>query len=702
MRKKRCLKEIIVNIAVLAAIMLFILQYYKPELMLMKTITTGGDMGSDYYPALYLKDYLIPHGKLAGWSQGWYLGMPMFQFYFLPSFVLMALLSYLIPLEIAFKLVTALGIFMLPLCAWLSFRLMRIKFPGPAIAALFTLPFLFMEANSMWGGNIPSTLAGEFSYSISLALTVVFFGLLYRAMEEKGKKYIILSAVLFTLIITTHVYTAIFAFFSSSFFLVRIRGKTNRRISTLHKLFHLDYENFIKLVKIYFVASLISAFWLLPMAGNMEYTTSYADTWNVKLGEIFPAIIVVFLPLIAISALYIKENKKAAYLFFSILIGYVLFLLAESFGTVNIRFVPFIQLFLMLLAAMGLSIVVEKKLARWKWLAVCALLIVVLLWVQSNVTYIGRWIEWNYEGFEKKNEWGRYKAVNDFLSGNQNDPRVVFEHSGSHNAAGTVRAFESLPLFSGRSNMEGLFMQSTPSSPFVFYVQSEMSKENSCPFWNHYPCTTVNIEKGTEHLKMFNVKHFIARSDEIKALLANDTEYALAKKIDYYEIYELKTNPNHYVTVPKNEPLCIEGKWKNISYQWFSGNDTDVPLVFKCSWDKKIKSLSEIKRIPVDNSCKISESVENEEITFSTDCVGKPHIISISYHPAWHVEGAKWIYLVSPSFMLVYPEQSSVRLHFGETIYNTMGNIMTIAGIIILLYFIIFSRSHSLSRFFRR
>ena len=35
----------------------------------------------------------------------------------------------------------------------------------------------------MWGGNIPSTLAGEFSHSLGFALAVMFVGLLYQGVE---------------------------------------------------------------------------------------------------------------------------------------------------------------------------------------------------------------------------------------------------------------------------------------------------------------------------------------------------------------------------------------------------------------------------------------------------------------------------------------------------------------------------------------
>ena len=97
----------------------------------------------------------------------------------------MAVLSWLIPLQVSFKLITVLGIFLLPGCTYLFFRFLKQPFPVPAIGAVFSLPFLFMEGNSMWGGNIPSTLAGTFCYSLGFAFAVLWLGLLYRTITEQ-------------------------------------------------------------------------------------------------------------------------------------------------------------------------------------------------------------------------------------------------------------------------------------------------------------------------------------------------------------------------------------------------------------------------------------------------------------------------------------------------------------------------------------
>jgi len=683
-------REMLVNIFILIFIFAFLLNYFKPELMLSETITAGGDTASHYYPAKYLKEYLLPHGKVVGWCPGWYAGFPLFQFYFPLSFILMAVLSYLIPLQIAFKLVTVLGSFLLPICAFYSMRLMKFEFPMPALAAVFTLPFLFMEANSMWGGNIPSTLAGEFSYSISLAIAVLFLGSFYRGLEEK--KGILVNSFLVFLIALTHVYTLLFIGVTSIFFLIK-RNK-EAIISNLYYTF-----------KTYFLGFLLSAIWTIPLFTKLEFTISYNYVWVIDaIKTVFPDIL---LPIIAFAILGFiisikKRDNRIWYISFSLVSAMFLFLTASKIGVVDIRFVPFMQLFILFIGAYGVFVVISRF--KGRWLAAIIIMILTVLWVSSNVTFIPAWINWNYQGFENKPLWVSYKAVNDYLHGDESDPRVVYEHSDLHNQAGSLRAYESLPLFSGRSTLEGLYMQSTISSPFVFYIQSEISEVVSCPLPG-YPCSPFNLENGLKHLKMFNVKHIIARSDKLKEEIKAFDNVELVRTIEPYNIYEILDNENRYVTVPAYEPVLFEtNNWKNISYKWFGKPDViDIPLVFSGVNDRNFKTSSNLETLPriaIDNNCSISERVTNETIAFTTSCVGKPHIISISYYPNWQVKGADKIYLVSPSFMLVYPNSNEVTLYYGMTGTDYLAILLSVAGFVIIFYNIF--RSQSVKRLLKR
>ena len=75
-------KTIVVDLLMMGAVFAFLLCYFEPTFLFSKTITTGGDTGSHYYTAQYLKDSLLPKGKISGWCQGSLAGFPILQNYF--------------------------------------------------------------------------------------------------------------------------------------------------------------------------------------------------------------------------------------------------------------------------------------------------------------------------------------------------------------------------------------------------------------------------------------------------------------------------------------------------------------------------------------------------------------------------------------------------------------------------------------------
>ena len=177
----------LLDIFVLAAVEIFIFSQFDLASLFTATTTTGGDTASHFYTLEYLRHSLLPAGKITGWTMGNYGGFPILQFYFPLPFLIMCLLDLVMPLQVAFKLVSLSGTALLPVAAYTMLRLIRCPFPGPGIGAALMLPFLYNTANSMWGGNILSTLAGEFSYSLSMALSLILIGSLYRGtVENKG------------------------------------------------------------------------------------------------------------------------------------------------------------------------------------------------------------------------------------------------------------------------------------------------------------------------------------------------------------------------------------------------------------------------------------------------------------------------------------------------------------------------------------
>ena len=59
--------------------------------------------------------------------------------------------------------------------------------------------------------------------------------------------------------------------------------------------------------------------------------------------------------------------------------------------------------------------------------------------------------------------------------------------------------------------------------------------------------------------------------------------------------------------------------------------------------------------------------------------------MKISYFPNWQVDGAKKVYMASPSFMMIVPEQENVRLYYGNTIIDWIGIAASIIAIILIM-----------------
>ena len=169
----------------------------------------GGDMGAHVWGPAFLRDHLLPQGRLSGWTPDWYDGFPAYTFYMVLPSLMIALLSYVIPYGIAFKLIVISGVLTLPIAAWAFGRLTRLPFPAPAALAVGATAYLFDRSFSIYGGNIASTLAGEFSFSISLTFALLFLGVFARGLETG--KYRAWAAALFALTALCHIIPVFFA-----------------------------------------------------------------------------------------------------------------------------------------------------------------------------------------------------------------------------------------------------------------------------------------------------------------------------------------------------------------------------------------------------------------------------------------------------------------------------------------------------------
>lgn len=692
-------REIIVAVIVLIAIIGFLLTFFEPRLLFSPTHISAGDTVGHYYGMYYLNKVLIPQGEIIGWCPNWFMGYPMFQFYFPLVFTIGALLGYVpgIALPVAFKIISCLGVFLLPVGVFLCFRKMNFEFPIPIIAALFTLPFLFMENQSMWGGNIPSTLAGEFAYVFSLSIMIILMGSLYSGIKEG--KHVLMNSVLFALIVISHIFPAMFAVGASTFFLF---DRKNLK------------KNFIYLAKVFGIGLLLCSFWLIPMAFKTAYTVphmwylpgSMGEIWKMIFtadeGKFFPLPIFAIIALAGLGLSIWKKDNKVHYLAFCASLAFVGMLASGTLSSTGItvfrqlqfiKFIPIMYLFIFLTAATTFGFLSRIR-ARWIIPLLAALII--FIYVSSGTTYVKYWIEWNYSGYENKKAGEDYFKANDFLATLSNG-RVVFEYDPDKydSTLGSSRATETIPAFSGRPITEGTHFQSAFSGPYIYYAHCEYSNGCSCLFGPETGgCSGFNMESATEHLKLFNVKQLFVSSDKLKQALQNDDRYKMLYGPGTFEIWELETHDGSYVTIPKYEPVLVSSDdWRNISYAWFKNYEyNEVPLVFdksaEASRDFELRfnslDMSQLPMKELDANCSIEESVSRKEVKIKTTCIGKPLLVKISYFPNWQVEGAEKVYMASPTFMMIIPRQENVRLYYGWTWSDILGTLMTISGFVII------------------
>ncbi len=675
------------------AIYTTLLIFYKPDLLFSATTTAGGDTGAHHYPAQYLIQELLPHFRLTGWAPGWYAGMPMLTFYFPFPFLLIAILDWFVAYEVAFKIVTVLGVFALPAAAYALGRLWRVRKPYPVLAAVFALVFLLMESYSIYGANILSTLAGEFGYMLSFALVFLFLGTLYRGMEKPhfNMLFVLNCLILMALVLSHIVTTFVLVCIVPGLLLVNPRWRS------------LGYAAAVAAV-----GFALSAFWSLPFVANLEWTAHMAWGQLDSIKDLLPTQLLpaAVLGLVGMAYAVARKEKRLLPLAWITFITLGLFWVLPDGRIWNARTLPFFYISIHLWAAYGATWLVRpftvmmRDLFRMRGITARRIyrpLVAVLLGaviIVTSTTAAG-WIKWNYSGYEGKDKWSQYQEINEFLD-TLSPGRVMVEHGGKLDEFGTPRAFEIIPYWTDLDTMEGTLMEASYTAPFHFINQAYLSKEASNAIIGvEYP-SGVDVQQGLSRLQLMNILYFLAFSPEVTEETLADPRAELLATFGDYHVFRI-SGTSGYVEVMENEPVRVDvevGDWRDMAVDWYlAENALDTPIVL----DKGEEALQRFTQItpsesldppgvPIRSEGTVTgEMLENERFSFDTTAVGQPHWIKISYFPNWHVEGAEGPYLVSPSFMMVIPTESHVTLTYGRTAANIVGQVLEVLAWLLLV-----------------
>ena len=663
----------------------------RPDLILTANTPTGGDMGAHVFLPAFLRDSLLTDGRILGWSNDWYAGFPVLYFYFpLPALVVV-LLDVLLPYGVAFKLVTVAGLVALPIAAYFLARGMGVARPVALVAGVTGGTFVFMESFSIYGGNTLSTLAGEFAFSWSFALSLVYLGLVIRDVRE-DRGFSPAAGIALALTALSHIITTMVVVAASLPLLLRRRGPRALGVA-------------------WGIGLGLAAFWALPLLDHLGFTTDMG--WfpvegfrNVMQRELWPLVVPA-----AVGLAWAIHRRLVVGPIVSLLVlpvaGYYLIQYIDFRKLYNARLLPYWYFAVYFLAGIGVGVAAQAVARRLRggvsprWALATVAAVAMLILGISGVTKTPSWARWNYSGYEGKQAygftedgtpvlqadyWGELNGLMTAIDGLP-DGRVMWEANSDLNKYGTPMAPMLIPYFSeGHPSMEGLFFESALSTPFHFLNAAEVSRRPSNPVsgLNYHG---MDFERGVAHLEVFGVSYYVALTDEAKAAAADYGLEVLAEPAPF-TIYALPQSD--MIEVAAYEPVVWagEGPFFDAALTWYD----DLSLLDRWmvatgpeDWLTIQDAASSVRR-PLTATGTVSNVViDHDRISFDTTAIGVPHLVKVSYFPNWRAEGASGPYRAAPSLMIVVPTEGHVEVVFANTRAEIAGNLLTIGTIAALV-----------------
>ena len=591
----------------------------QPSLIFRNNTPTGGDMGAHVYGPAYLRDHLLTSLRLSGWSNDWYSGLPIYRFYMVVPALFVLAFDVFLPYGIALKLVAIAGLLALPLCTWLFARLARLAFPIPELLVVASTVFLFDESFTIYGGNIASTMAGEFSFSIALAFAVLGFGVFWRGIETGG--YRIAATILLALSALSHGIVLLFAFLGYLLILAMHKEPAKWKYGA----------------PVIGTAVMLSAFWVLPFLLNHAYMTDmkyepqptgFGEGWVemfFPLHIAFDVLVTGFALVGFLSALW-RRSIVAAWLgIYGVILAIGVFVARESLPIIgllwNPRVLPFFYLVRYLLmmigiyetiVAIGRYVSLERAAARVAKsgeeqtlgpslrgrlsfnvataLAVSFVCITIIGFrfqelpfastrtladgsqryglgpisvPASNDGFVDGWARWNFTGYEGKNAYGEYRALIETMKQIGEDPRygcgrALWENNGETNKYGTTMGLMLLPHWTDGciGSMEGLFFEASATTPYHFIAAAAMSKQSSNPVRElRYDDNKAAL--GVRYLQELGVRYYMGFTPEaVREASAQPALREIARSGPWV-IYQVEASD---LVVPlSKQPVVISG-----------------------------------------------------------------------------------------------------------------------------------------------
>ncbi|MEE9534601.1 MAG: hypothetical protein V3W06_09280 [Acidimicrobiia bacterium] len=690
----RTLRNPLWLVGLVSLVIFFIL---RPDLIFQNNTPSGGDMGAHVLVPAYLRDNLLPNLRVAGWSNDWFAGFPILYFYFPLPALTIVVLDVVLAYGVAFKLGTIFGLLAMPFGSYFLAKQAGAPRLVATMAGVAGGTFVLMESYAIYGGNIKSTLAGEYSYSWAMAFGLFYLGALLRDSRTE-RRFSPLAALMLAGMALSHIIPTIVIGGASVLFLL--------------------YRRRAHVLTAWFLGFALAAFWIIPLFATIGFTTDMnfqpLRGFDALSGGPIPTELWPLLPLAAIGLGWALWKRYAVQVVAVMMVVPLLAYPLLSGKLWNGRLLPmwFYGVFFFAGLAVGLGLLTVVRWApRHRAVLVVAAIggtALLVLPTASGLEQSSGWAEWNYSGYENKpvggnSAWLEYNQLIETVDALP-PGRIMWEANSDMDRYGTPMALMLFPFWSDEHpSMEGLLFESSLTTPFHFLNAAEMSQRPSNPIPG-LPYKGFDLDRGLEHMLLFNVRYYVTFTEDATTAAQAHSGYRQIAVASPWTIFELPDSslvdvarftpaiyePVDDVGILKRASLIFsESKlddFFNGAVEWHNDIDTlDHWLVETgpADWPRVSQGLEGLAdTASIAGGGSVSNVVlEDHKISFETTAVGVPHLVKVSFFPNWKVSGADGPFRSAPAFMVVIPTQKHVELNFQRRWFESIGLALTAAAL---------------------
>jgi len=556
------------------------------DLIFDDTTPTGGDMGAHVWAPAFLRDHFLTNFQLSGWSMDWYGGLPLYRFYMVIPALAIVALDVVLPYGVAFKLVAVSGLVLFPLACWAFGRLANFRHPIPELFSVAGLCFLLDESFSIYGGNVKSTMAGEYSFSIALTLAILGLGLLANGLRTG--RFRVWTAVVLSLAAVSHGIVLIFVAVAAIILCV----------------IWLDRGRLVFAVTAGITTLLLSAWWVGPFLFGHEFMTDMKygfrpegandSFWDMFFPLAAPLdFIITALAIIGFIAMVVRRNLTGTAIGLICLAFVALvYLTRDSLPLIgllwNPRLLPFVYLTRYLLMVIGalelitwlVNVAKDRRASTqlsafegaFAAVAITLSCLVVFGWMYETLPGGGRvtdgdtsvyawgpfrkgpesgravadgWARYNMLGYEGRPKYPEYNELVTTMGDIGDDRgcgRALWENNGDNGEYGTTMALMLLPHWTDGciASMEGLFFEASGTTPYHFLSAAAMSQQSSNPV-RQLRYVNNDAAVGVQHMNDLGVRYLMVRTPEATAEAEAQDDLEFITTSGPWSIFELRT-----------------------------------------------------------------------------------------------------------------------------------------------------------------